>query len=100
MSASTPTVLARRPHQRTASTEITALDLGSVEGIRRAIGLFVRRMLKAAAIGHDRDQRTHAATIQALNALLLDMLNTLCPDCRGGGTLDDAACPNMAAHRS
>ncbi|MCM2392619.1 hypothetical protein [Streptomyces albipurpureus] len=100
MSASTPTISARRPHQRTASAEITALDLGSVEGVREAIALFARRMLEAAAIGHDRDQRTHAATVQALNVLLLDMLSTRCPDCRGRGTLDHDACPNMAAHRS
>ncbi|MFJ7280644.1 hypothetical protein [Kitasatospora sp. NPDC098663] len=100
MSISTPTVPARRPHQRTVNTEITALDVGSVEGVREAIGLFARRMLEAAAIGHDRDQRTHAATIQALNALLLDMLNARCPDCRGTGTRDHDSCPNMAAHRS
>ncbi|MFD4577410.1 hypothetical protein ACFWNK_34100 [Streptomyces sp. NPDC058417] len=100
MSASNPTVPARRPHQRTASAEITALDVGSVEGVRQAIGLFVRRMLRAAAIGHDRDQRTHAATVQALNVALLDMLNTSCHVCGGRGTLDHDACPNMAAHRS
>ncbi|MEW1548430.1 hypothetical protein [Streptomyces tsukubensis] len=100
MSASTPTVPARRPHQRTVDAEIAALDVDSVEGVREAIGLFVRRMLQAAVIGHDRDQRTHAVTTQALNALLLDMLNTSCPVCRGGGTFDDDACPNMVAHRS
>ncbi|MFE5859777.1 hypothetical protein [Streptomyces virginiae] len=99
MSNTTPTVPARR-HQRPVDTEITALDLGSVGGVRDAIGLFTRRMLWAAAIGYDRDQRTHASTIQALNALLLDMLNTRCPACRGRGTLDHDACPNVAAHRS
>ncbi|MBD0673988.1 hypothetical protein [Streptomyces sp. CBMA156] len=98
MSASTPTVPARRPHQRIVNTEITTLDVGSAEGVREAIGLFARRTLKDAAIGHDRDERTHAATIQALN-VLLDMLNTCCPACRGRGTLDDDACPNTAAHR-
>lgn len=100
MSASTPTIPARRPHQRTVNAEIAALDVGSVEGVRGAIGLFARLMLEAAAIGHDRDQRTHAATVQALNALLLDMLNTRCLACRGRGTLDHDACPNMAARRS
>ncbi|MFE0138490.1 hypothetical protein ACFWY6_44180 [Streptomyces sp. NPDC059037] len=100
MSTTTPTVHARRPRQQPVDTEIAALDLGSVGGIREAIDLFARRMLKAAAIGHDRDQRTHAATVQALNALLLDMLNTRCPVCRGKGTLDHAACPNTAAHSS
>ncbi|MEV7952891.1 hypothetical protein [Streptomyces sp. NPDC088141] len=100
MSITTPTVPARRPHQRPMNTEIAALDLGSVGGVREAIALFARRMLEAAAIGHDRDQRTHAATVQALNALLLDMLNTSCPVCQGKGTLDHAACPNTSAHRS
>ncbi|MGW2986460.1 hypothetical protein [Streptomyces goshikiensis] len=100
MSAFTPTVPAHRPRQRTADIKIADLDLGSVEGVREAIDLFVRRMLKSAAIGHDRDQRTHAATVQALNTLLLDMLNTSCPVCRGKGTLDHAVCPNTAAHRS
>ncbi|MFD4245807.1 hypothetical protein ACFWP3_30070 [Streptomyces sp. NPDC058525] len=100
MSISTPTVSARRPHQRHVDTEIATLELGSVGGVREAINLFARRMLSAAAIGHDRDQRTHAATVQALNALLLDMLNTYCSVCRGNGTLDHAACPNTAAHRS
>ncbi|MGW0899200.1 hypothetical protein ACWD0G_19810 [Streptomyces goshikiensis] len=100
MNTTMPSVPARRPHQRTANTRINALDLGRVEGVREAIDLFVSKMLKAAAIGHDRDQRTHAATVQALNALLLDMLNTSCPVCRGKGTLDHAVCPNTAAHRS
>ncbi|WP_405749282.1 hypothetical protein OG232_04230 [Streptomyces sp. NBC_01411] len=100
MSNTTPTVPARRPHQRPVNTEIAALDLGSVGGIREAIDLFAHRMLEAAAIGHDRDQRTHAATVQALNTLLLDMLNTSCPVCRGKGSLDHDARPNTAAHRS
>ncbi|KOT47133.1 MULTISPECIES: hypothetical protein [Streptomyces] len=100
MSTITPTVPARRPRRRPVDTEITALHLGSVGGIRDAIDLFARRMLEAAAIGHDRDQRTHAATVQALNALLLDMLNTHCPVCQGKGTFDRTTCPNIAAHRS
>ncbi|MFE7117043.1 hypothetical protein ACFU99_16690 [Streptomyces sp. NPDC057654] len=100
MSTTTSTVPAHRPHRRPVDTEIAALDLGSVGGVRDAIGLFARKMLKAAGIRHDRDQRTHAATVQALNALLLDMLNTRCPVCRGEGTSGHATCPNTAAHGS
>ncbi|MFF4410147.1 hypothetical protein [Streptomyces sp. NPDC001404] len=100
MSNTTPSFRTRRSHQQPVNTEIAALDLGSVGGVREAIDLFARKMLEAAAIGHDRDQRTHAATVQALNTLLLDMLNTGCPVCRGKGTLDHAACPNTAAHHS
>ncbi|MDX3020025.1 hypothetical protein [Streptomyces acidiscabies] len=100
MSITTPTVPARRPDQRLVDTEIAALDPGSVGGVRKAIYLFTRKMLEAAAIGHDRDQRTHAVTVQALDALLLDMLSTHCPACQGKGTPDHAACPNTSAHRS
>ncbi|MEU7156043.1 hypothetical protein AB0A98_06305 [Streptomyces chrestomyceticus] len=100
MSTATPSAPAHRPRRRPVDTEISSLDLGSAGGVREAIDLFARRMLEAAAIGHDRDQRTHAVTVQALNALLLDMLNTRCPLCSGKGTFDRDACPNAAAHRS
>ncbi|MFD7661264.1 hypothetical protein [Streptomyces sp. NPDC059788] len=100
MSSTTSTVPAHRPRRRPLDTEIAALDLGSVGGVREAIDLFARKMLDAAAIRHDRDQRTHAVTVQALNALLLDMLNTRCTVCSGKGTSDGVTCPNTAAHRS